>query len=103
MDKYAVILISGKQYLVKEGQELLVDKIKDLKGLEAKVMLLVDGEKATIGKPYVAGVKVGLKVISEMEKGTKLDVYKFKAKSRYRKHIGFRPQYTRLLIEKISK
>src|SRR5688572_24777746 len=101
MSKYAVIRVGGKQYKVTEGQEILVDKIVDLKGLEPEVLLISDGEKVEIGKPVLGGTKVKFKVVTEIEKGEKLEIYKFKAKSRYRKHIGFRPQYTRLLIEKI--
>jgi len=55
-----------------------------------------------VGKPVVKGAEVKLKVVTEIEKGEKIEVYHFKAKSRYRKHTGFRPQYTRVSVEKIS-
>jgi large subunit ribosomal protein L21 len=100
--KYAVIRIGGKQYKIFEGEEILVDKLLDPKKLDAEVLLFADGEKVNVGKPVLKNVKVALKVLAEVEKGEKIDVYKFKAKSRYRKHIGFRAQYTRLLVEKIS-
>jgi large subunit ribosomal protein L21 len=64
--------------------------------------LVADGDKVSVGKPAVKGAKVSLKVVKDMEKGEKLDIYKFKSKSRYKKHIGFRPQHTRILVEKIS-
>src|SRR3990167_8298756 len=104
MAKYAVIRIGGKQYKVTEGEEILVDKLVEPNlpaqagKLEAEVLLAVDGDKVQVGKPRVKGVKVSLKVVTEMEKGKKIEVYKFKAKSRYRKHIGFRPQYTSILV-----
>ncbi len=101
MTKYAVIRIQGKQYKVSEGDEILVGKMSDLKA-EAEVLLFSDGESVKVGKPTLSDVKVKVKVLTELEKGEKVDVYKFKAKSRYRKHIGFRPQYTKLLIEKIA-
>ncbi len=101
MEKYAVIRIKGNQYQVTEGEEILVDKLADKK-IEAEVLLLVDKKKIKIGKPIVKGVKVKLKVLKEEEKGKKLYVQKFKAKSRYRRKYGFRPVYTRLLVEKIS-
>ena len=100
--KYAVIRIGGKQYKAQEGKEILVDKLADPKKLEPEVLLFVDGEKTKVGKPVVKDVTVKIKVVTEMEKGEKLEIYKFKAKSRYRKHIGFRPQYSRLLVEKIT-
>lgn len=100
MSKYAVIKVSGHQYKVSEGEEILVDKLSDSK-VEPVVLLVVDEGKVSLGKPTVSDIKIKIKVLGE-EKGEKLDVYKFKAKSRYRKHIGFRPKYTRLLIEKIT-
>jgi large subunit ribosomal protein L21 len=99
--KYAVIKVSGKQYKVSEGEEILVDKITSSKP-EIVVLLVSDGEKVNVGKPTVAKAEVKVKVLKDLEKGKKLDVYKYKSKSRYRKHIGFRPLYTRLLIEKIG-
>ncbi len=100
--KYAVVKIGGKQYKVSEGQEILVDKLADPKKLNVEVLLFVDEGKVKVGKPVLKDAKVKVKVVAEIEKGEKVDVYKFKAKSRYKKHIGFRPQYTRLLVEKIS-
>ena len=99
--KYAVIRILGRQYKVTEGQELLIDKMNDLK-LTPEVLMVVTSDKVEIGKPVVKGAKVDLKIITEVEKGKKIEVYHFKAKSRYRKHTGFRPQHTRVLVEKIS-
>lgn len=101
MAKYAVIRLQGRQYKVSEGEELLVDKMSDLK-LVPEVLLIADGEKVSVGKPILKDAKVTLKIVKDMEKGEKIEVYHFKAKSRYRKHTGFRPQYTRVLVEKIS-
>ncbi len=101
MAKYAVVRIKGHQYKVSEKEEILVDKI-DTKEPEIEVLLMVDEGKTQVGKPVVAGAKVQVKVLKEVEKGEKIDVLKYKSKSRYRKHTGFRPQYTRLLIEKIT-
>ncbi|MBX4205934.1 50S ribosomal protein L21 [Candidatus Microgenomates bacterium] len=100
--KYAIVRISGHQYKVEEGQELLVDKLPDPKKFEAEVLLTVDGDKVSVGNPVVKSAKVGFKVLADMEKGEKIDVKKYKAKSRYRRHIGFRHQYSRLQVEKIS-
>jgi len=100
-NKYAVIRILGRQYKVVEGQELFVDKMNDLK-LVPEVLMMVDGDKVEVGKPVIKGAKVSLKIVTEVEKGEKVEVYHFKAKSRYRKHTGFRPQHTRVLVEKIS-
>ena len=100
--KYAIIRVGGKQYKVAEKDEILVDKITDPKKIDPEVLLFADDGKVKVGKPVLKDVKIKIKILAEMEKGEKIEVYKFKAKSRYRKHTGFRPQYTRLLIEKIS-
>jgi large subunit ribosomal protein L21 len=101
IQKYAVIRLQGRQYKVMEGQELLIDKMTDLK-LVPEVLLVVDGEKVDVGKPVLKDAKVAIKIIKDVEKGEKIEIYHFKAKSRYRKHTGFRPQYTRVLVGKIS-
>lgn len=98
--KYIVIKIQGHQYKVSEGETFLVDKISSEKP-EADVLLLVDGEKVKVGKPVLKEVKVSFKVLGD-EMGEKLYVRKYKAKSRYHKKIGFRPKYTKLLVQKIS-
>ena len=97
---YAVVRIKGHQYKVSEGQEILVDRIPDGK-VEADILLVSKEGKISVGKPLCKDAKVAIKVLGE-EKGEKIDVYKYKSKSRYRRHTGFRPQLTRLLIQKIS-
>lgn len=101
MAKYAIVRIGGKQYKVEEGREILVDKLSDPKKITSDTLLIVDGEKVEVGKP-VLKTEVKLKVVTELEKGEKVEIYKFKAKSRYKRHIGFRPQFTRLMVEKIG-
>ena len=101
MSKYAVIKIKGQQYRVNEGDEIVVDKLGEDK-LEAEVLLFANEGKVKVGKPVVKGAKVNLKIVDKEIKGKKLHIRKFKAKSRYRKKIGFRPVYSRLLVEKIS-
>ena len=98
--KYAVVRIKGKQYRVSEGDCLLVDRVKE-KEITSEVLLVVDEKKVEIGTPVVKNAKVILKVEGE-EKGEKIDVLKYKAKSRYRKHIGFRPTFTKVTVGKIT-
>lgn len=100
MSKYAIIRLKGHQYKVEEGQELLVDKASEI--ISPEVLLFVDKEDVKIGTPVLKDVVVKTKILKDEEKGKKISVFKYKAKSRYRKKIGFRPLYTRLLIEKIS-
>lgn len=98
MDKYAVVVISGNQYVVKEKDEILVSKISG--DVSPRVLLVAESGKVTVGAPEVKGAVITIKNLGD-EKGEKLYVQKYKAKSRYRRKIGFRPQYTKLLIEKI--
>ena len=97
--KYAVIKLSGKQYKVIEGEKLLVDKLDKI--IPVQVLLFRDEEKVSIGKPYLENVKVTYSK-DEVVKGKKIDVFKYKAKSRYRKHTGFRAQLTPIVIQSIS-
>lgn len=99
MTKYAVIRINGKQYKVSEGEEILVDRVTGNKPL-VEVLLMADGEKVVIGKPLVKG-KIDLKKVEDL-KGDKLDILKYKAKSRYRRKMGFRQQLSKLQVGKIS-
>lgn len=98
--KYAVISINNNQYSVEEGNELLIDKI-DKKDLKPEVLLYVDGKDIQIGEPVLKKAKVDVEYIGD-EKGKKLHVRKFKAKSRYRRKIGFRPEFTKIRIKKLS-
>ena len=99
MSKYAIIKLQGHQYQVSEKDEILVDKITEK--TEPQVLLFVDGEKVKIGKPYLKDITVKIKKIEDT-KGEKITVFKYKSKSRYRRKKGFRPQYSKILIEKIS-
>lgn len=100
---YAVVNYKGRQYKVSEGDELLLDKV-DTQGKKLElsdVAMIVEGEKVVVGRPTVGGAKVTLEVLGQ-EKGEKVQVVKYKAKSRYRRKTGFRPQYTRVRVEKIT-
>lgn len=97
----AVLRINGKQYKVSEGSEILVDKLADEKA-KPEVLLVSDGSKVKIGKPSLKDVEVKFSVISPLVKGEKVDGFKYKSKSRYRKRYGFRHSYTSIKIDKIS-
>lgn len=98
--QYAVIRINGKQYKASEGEEILVDKTSDTK-IEPEVLFVRGEKEVKVGTPLVDGAKVTVKILGE-EKGKKLHVFKYKAKSRYRRKIGSRPVYTRLQIVSIK-
>lgn len=101
---YAVIKSGGKQHKVTVGQVIEVEKlVSDGKTyVFEEVLLVVDGDKVEIGTPFVAGMKVFADVVSEV-KGDKIEVFKYKSKSRYRKHTGHRQKYTQVKINGIGK
>ncbi|MDD4294644.1 MAG: 50S ribosomal protein L21 [Candidatus Omnitrophica bacterium] len=100
---WAVVEIKRKQYLVKEGEILKVERIRSKEGQAVfeKVLLLADGDKIKVGKPYVAKSQVKAEVLKE-EKGDKILVYKVKRRKKYRKMQGHRQIYTVLKISSIS-
>jgi len=103
--KYAVIEQGGKQYKVSEGETVTVDKVETEEGKKfsfEKIWMFNSGDGVVIGKPYLPNFKVDGLVMKQY-KGKKLDVFKFKAKVRYRRQMGFRPMLSDIKIEKISK
>ena len=101
---YAVIETGGKQYRVKAGDQLRVEKLSAEKGASVefdKVLVVGEGSDVVIGTPYVDAAKVFAKVI-ETGKGDKVIIYKYKAKKDYRKKQGHRQPYTLVEIEGIS-
>ncbi|MCL2085410.1 50S ribosomal protein L21 [Candidatus Saccharibacteria bacterium] len=102
-DKKAVIEINGKQHIVQEGQVLAVDlQGEGVKALELAPLMLIDGEKVSVGDPTVKGVKVKAEVVEPMVKGEKLRVIRYKSKKRVHKEIGHRQKYTEVKILSIA-
>lgn len=100
--QYAVIATGGKQYQVSVGTVVNVEKIiADKEIVFDQVLLVVDGDKVTLGTPTVAGLKVFAEKLSDV-KGEKIEVFKYKSKSRYRKHTGHRQSYTQVKITAIG-
>lgn len=94
--KFAILEISGKQYLVKPGQTFEVDKLgEDLKTLSVdKVLLIARDDKVEIGKPYLKE-KIDFEVLDTIKKA-KIRVATYKAKANYRRVKGFRRQVSRI-------
>ncbi len=101
--KIAVIATGGKQYLVKEGDTLKIEKLdkkKDSTITFSKVLLYSDGKTTEVGKPSVKGAKVTAKVLDE-GRSRKVMVIKYKSKVRYKRTLGHRQHFTKIKIEKI--
>src|SRR5581483_625775 len=95
---YAVIRSGGKQYTVRPGDRLDVEKLDGEAGSEVEltdVLMVADGDSVTVGAPSVAGAKVVADIV-EHGRGKKVVVFKYKPKIRYRKRTGHRQAYTRL-------
>ena len=101
--KKAVVLIGGKQYLVEEKETLQVDLLPaGTKELETEALLLIDGEKTTVGTPTVKGVKVTAKVVEPVVKGDKIRVIHYKPKKREHTETGHRQKYSLIKITSIK-
>lgn len=100
--QYAVIATGGKQYKVVVGQTLEVEKLGDAQEVVFdQVLLVVDGEKVNIGTPTLDGVKVYAEFLGDV-KADKIEVFKYKSKSRYRKHTGHRQGLAQVKITAIG-
>lgn len=103
--QYAIIQTGSKQYRVKAGDEIIVEKIQGAEGDKVtfdNVLLVADPGKARIGQPHLIHFAVTGKIVAQT-KSKKIRVATYKAKSRYRKVKGHRQQVTRVAIEAISK
>ncbi len=102
MSKIAVIKTGGKQYKVKEGDSIKVEKLDLEKGKKVKLdtLLIADSSNIDLGQPSL-GDKVEAEVL-ETAKGKKVTVVKYKSKTRYKRTIGHRQMFTALKIVKIA-
>lgn len=100
----AVIRTGGKQYLVSPGQKIKIEKVSKKESSEInfnEVLLLEKNKKVEIGTPLVREAKVVGKIIRH-DKGKKIVVFKYKAKTRYKKKAGHRQPFTEVEIIKIE-
>jgi len=100
----AVIVTGGKQYNVKEGDVLFIEKLNvepEQTITFDQVLAIVDGENSKFGTPVVAGASVDAKVIKN-GKNKKILVFKYRSKKDSKSLQGHRQPYTKVQIEKIS-
>jgi len=97
---YAIIKVAGKQYRVREGERLLVDRLKQDEGSTfAPAVLLVGGDGGA--QLDAADGAVTAKVLGDA-KGPKIRIGKYKKRTGYRRHTGFRASLTQIEIESIG-
>ena len=101
---HAFIEFSGKQFRVEEGASIKVPRLKEKIGTKISVeniLLLEDGKKTTIGKPFIKGKKINGEIISH-GRGRKVVVFKFKRRKGYQVKNTHRDEYTILKINKLG-
>lgn len=101
---YAIIQTGGKQYRVQEGDSIFVEKLAadvDAEVVFDQVLAVVNDGDVKVGAPVVEGAKVTGKVLAQ-GKEKKILVFKYKAKSNYRRRQGHRQPFTKVRIESIQ-
>ncbi|MBU0455647.1 MAG: 50S ribosomal protein L21 [Pseudomonadota bacterium] len=101
---YAVIIAGGKQHKVQDGEELKIEKLDLAEGDGVafdQVLLVADGDKVTLGTPYIEGAKVTATVL-EQGRHKKVQIIKFKRRKHSMKHQGHRQYFTKIKITGIQ-
>lgn len=101
---YALFEYKGKQYKAEKGALLKVDNVNAEKGSSIdvpQVLLVSDGEKVSVGAPYVEGASIKL-TVEDSVRDKKVLVFKYKAKKDYHRLIGHRQKYTMVRVDEIK-
>jgi len=106
MAKLAIIKTGGKQYKVKEGDKIDIERLEGTEGkkIDFKDILLIadeNGKEVEIGNPILKGKKVSGAIVKQF-RDDKITVIKFKAKSKYRRKLGHRQHKSLVKIESIA-
>lgn len=99
---YAVIKTGGKQYRVSEGDRLRVEKLSGEVGskIEFADILMIGGEKVSVGAPLVKGAKVTAEITAQ-DRAKKVIVFKFRRRKNYRRKNGHRQPFTELKVTSV--
>lgn len=101
---YALIKTGGKQYRVAEGQTLKIETVPGAVGETVyfdHVMMVVDGDKITLGTPIIPGHKVAAEVVSH-GRHKKVHIIKFRRRKHYMRRQGHRQNYTEIKITALA-
>ncbi|MEI6494745.1 MAG: 50S ribosomal protein L21 [bacterium] len=101
---FAIVKTGGKQYKVQEGDVLNVEKLPvDDSGkiIFNEVLLIDDGKKTVVGKPFIEGATVEAELV-EQGRAKKVVVIHYKAKVRFKKTYGHRQPFTKVKIGKVA-
>lgn len=97
---YAIVKTGGKQYKAEKADILIVDKLEGEPGTAIEldtVVMVCDGDKVTLGSPFVKGAKVTVEIVRQA-KAKKIDGFNYKAKKNERKRWGHRQPLTHVRI-----
>ena len=104
-DAYAVIRTGGKQYRVKPGQRLTIERLDGDAGdrvtFDQVLMVRGDDGSVTVGSPTVEDAIVSAE-ITDQRRGRKISVFKYKNKTRYRRLRGHRQYQTQVRIDELT-
>ena len=100
---YAIIRAGGKQAKVKAGDVIEIERVKDAVDSLTFTPIMVVGEdgKTMTDRDSLSDVKVVAEVLGET-KGDKIDIFKYKNKTGYRRHLGHRQTYTQIRVKSID-
>ena len=99
---FAIVQSGGKQYNVAEGDVVRLETLDAAPGDTVNLdVMMLSGDEVKVGAPFVEGVSVKAEVVGH-GRGKKLYIYKFKAKSNYRRKTGHRQGYTEVRITEIG-
>jgi len=101
---YAIVEASGQQFWLQPERYVDLDRLAAEEGSTLtldNVLLVHDASGTTLGRPYVAGAKVEVKVLAH-RRGPKVLVYKMRPKKKTRRKNGHRQELTRVLVQSIS-
>lgn len=103
---YCVVELNNRQYRIEPGKPVLVDRLDTGESGQVKIdrVLLVRDDKdgIQVGTPYVKGLALTARVMDNV-KGKKTRVFTYKKRKDYRRTVGSRPQYTRIVVDDIPQ
>jgi large subunit ribosomal protein L21 len=101
---YAIVNINGTQTKVTPDAMVEVPRLKGEPGQTLtfdQVMLVADGDRITVGKPFVKGAVLSAEIVEHL-RGEKIRIFKYKRRHDYRRRAGHRSELTRLRVASIQ-
>jgi len=102
---YAIIEDSGSQLMVREGDLIEVD-LRELADDASTVtfdkVLMLGGDKVTMGAPYVSGASITAEIVEREAKGPKIDIVKYKKRKNSKRKTGHRQRFMRVKVSSIK-